>query len=245
MSKLRSPEDRRRQQLDVAVAAFQKAYAGAPGPAFALDWEGRRVYSNRAYDELVTQSDEDAGVRESSSSLAKRDLGYRRWLTRRLAQVLGAEILDHSVEVMRLVLRHPVHGPLEALFTGRELRNAEGERLGWIGFGVDPRTPQCRAKASDVHACLLELHRALEACRERLEELEPGPRSGSPDAGDSLLTEREREVLDELLRGYRVPAIARRLSISPYTVRNHLKSVFKKVGVQSQGELVEKLRRRS
>ncbi len=57
-----------------------------------------------------------------------------------------------------------------------------------------------------------------------------------------LLTARERQVLDELLTGFRVSTIARRLFISPHTVRNHLKSIFSKLQVRSQAELVETLK---
>jgi DNA-binding NarL/FixJ family response regulator len=55
----------------------------------------------------------------------------------------------------------------------------------------------------------------------------------------SSLSDREREVLRELLANRRVPSIARTLGISPSTVRNHLKSIFHKVGVHSQEELIE------
>jgi PAS domain S-box-containing protein len=53
------------------------------------------------------------------------------------------------------------------------------------------------------------------------------------------LSPREGEVLGELMSGYRVPAIAERLHISQHTVRNHLKSIYRKVGVKGQSELVD------
>ena len=55
--------------------------------------------------------------------------------------------------------------------------------------------------------------------------------------GSSLLTEREREVVHLLLRGNSAKAIARALTISPETARNHLKRVYPKLGVASQAEL--------
>jgi DNA-binding NarL/FixJ family response regulator len=67
----------------------------------------------------------------------------------------------------------------------------------------------------------------------------------SPDSADppllSTLRPREQQVVRLLLRHYRVPAIARELSISPQTVRNHLKHVFKSAGVHSQQELLERI----
>jgi DNA-binding CsgD family transcriptional regulator len=55
--------------------------------------------------------------------------------------------------------------------------------------------------------------------------------------GASVLTERERDVVQLLLRGNSAKAIARALRISPDTARNHLKRVYPKLGVASQAEL--------
>ena len=55
--------------------------------------------------------------------------------------------------------------------------------------------------------------------------------------GSALLTEREAEVVQLLLRGNTVKAIARSLDIAPGTVRNHLKQIYRKLGVTSQGQL--------
>ena len=52
------------------------------------------------------------------------------------------------------------------------------------------------------------------------------------------LSPRELEVLGPLMAGYRVPAISKQLHISQHTVRNHLKSIYRKAGVQGQDELV-------
>ena len=56
------------------------------------------------------------------------------------------------------------------------------------------------------------------------------------------LSEREREVLTHLMAGTRVPAIAEKLFISPNTVRNHLKAIYRKLDVSSQNELIERVR---
>jgi two-component system response regulator DevR len=58
----------------------------------------------------------------------------------------------------------------------------------------------------------------------------------------SQLTSREREVLARLLDGERVHTIADELFVNPSTVRNHLSSIFKKVGVHSQAALIRLLR---
>ena len=55
------------------------------------------------------------------------------------------------------------------------------------------------------------------------------------------LSARELDIVTRLLAGTRVPAIGKTLFLSPSTVRNQLSSVFTKVGVHSQQELLDLL----
>lgn len=55
------------------------------------------------------------------------------------------------------------------------------------------------------------------------------------------VTEREREVAGLLARGLSNPEIAAALVLSPYTVQDHIKSLFEKTGVASRQELVARL----
>jgi DNA-binding NarL/FixJ family response regulator len=59
----------------------------------------------------------------------------------------------------------------------------------------------------------------------------------------SELTSRQWEILSRLLRGERVPTIARGLFISQSTVRNHLAGIYARFDVHSQAELLEAVRR--
>lgn len=52
------------------------------------------------------------------------------------------------------------------------------------------------------------------------------------------LTPRQWEILTRLLRGERVPMIARELFLSESTVRNHLSAIYARLGVHSQAELM-------
>lgn len=55
------------------------------------------------------------------------------------------------------------------------------------------------------------------------------------------LSPREREVVRGIARGLSTPEIAADLLLSGHTVRDYIKSVFEKVGVNSRGELIAKL----
>jgi PAS domain S-box-containing protein len=57
----------------------------------------------------------------------------------------------------------------------------------------------------------------------------------------SRLTAREWQILVLLLEGERVASIAGELYVSQSTVRNHLSSIFSKLGVHSQAELIHRL----
>jgi len=57
------------------------------------------------------------------------------------------------------------------------------------------------------------------------------------------LSRREREVLRLLLANHKPQSIAQKLFISLHTVRNHLRSIFEKLGVHSQTELLSRFGR--
>jgi DNA-binding CsgD family transcriptional regulator len=63
------------------------------------------------------------------------------------------------------------------------------------------------------------------------------------EPGLAALSDREWEVAQRIGRGDRVRQVAAELGITVNTVRNHLKAVFRKLGVGSQLELVERLRK--
>jgi pimeloyl-ACP methyl ester carboxylesterase/DNA-binding CsgD family transcriptional regulator len=58
------------------------------------------------------------------------------------------------------------------------------------------------------------------------------------DGGLSELTERERELVDCVARGLTNTEIAERLRISEKTVRNHISSIFSKLGVQHRAQAI-------
>ncbi|MFL6238099.1 MAG: LuxR C-terminal-related transcriptional regulator [Actinomycetes bacterium] len=61
--------------------------------------------------------------------------------------------------------------------------------------------------------------------------------------GLARLTTREWEIVSALQRGARASDVARTLNLAPSTVRNHLSAVYRKLGVNSQVELLAALNR--
>ncbi len=55
------------------------------------------------------------------------------------------------------------------------------------------------------------------------------------------LTERETAVVQALLRGESTHAIAQALHLSPYTVQDHFKAIFEKIGVSSRREVASRV----
>jgi DNA-binding NarL/FixJ family response regulator len=59
-----------------------------------------------------------------------------------------------------------------------------------------------------------------------------------------MLTTREREVLHLAAEGHSGPEIASRLSISPRTVETHRANLMRKLGLESQTDLIRYALRR-
>ncbi|HUC71324.1 MAG TPA: response regulator transcription factor [Stellaceae bacterium] len=75
--------------------------------------------------------------------------------------------------------------------------------------------------------------------------LQPQPGFASlPDEPSSPLTPREIEVLSALADGLGNKAVARRLGISPHTVKFHIESLFRKLAAATRAEAVAKGLRR-
>jgi pimeloyl-ACP methyl ester carboxylesterase/DNA-binding CsgD family transcriptional regulator len=83
---------------------------------------------------------------------------------------------------------------------------------------------------------LLREERAWEVLEEALHAFLPPP---AAEAGHfAELTERERELLQFLARGFDNHQIAAHLEISEKTVRNHVSSIFAKLGVESRAQAI-------
>jgi DNA-binding CsgD family transcriptional regulator len=59
---------------------------------------------------------------------------------------------------------------------------------------------------------------------------------------ESLLTEREKEVLKLLATGITYATIASQLEVSPETVKMHLKNIYRKLEVGNKIEALQKIK---
>ncbi len=120
---------------------------------------------------------------------------------------------------------------------GRALRTAEGE-------GVPGEVAVARVLSREGRWLVLHGAALVAGTGRRVAVIvEPGhPARIAPLLMAAYgLTEREQEVTRLVLSGDSTAEIAGRLSVSPHTVQQHLKSVFEKTGVRSRRELVGKV----
>ena len=133
---------------------------------------------------------------------------------------------------------------------------ASAELLARVGEAVRKSAElQAIAEAKQQAAHLTLSAGALEASLSRTlppssSRLRAAPRlteaPDTPEAGPlSRLSPREREIAELLMEGNAVSEMAATLALSPNTVRNHVKSIFGKLRVHSQVELLSRLSGRS
>jgi PAS domain S-box-containing protein len=164
------------------------------------------------------------GVRELYEFAFRRLDGQRRWL-----RVAGAPWYDQTGRFM---------GAVGMVTDVTELK--QREELTGAGPGMSTL-----ARLGDGPGGYLQ-----NRFGEQFTHLVPAPDLAPPSQparslpGLERLSRREIEVVRMLLLGDRVPVIARQLFISQSTVRNHLSSVFRKLRVSSQQELIVLLRER-
>ncbi|HVX79043.1 MAG TPA: LuxR C-terminal-related transcriptional regulator [Bradyrhizobium sp.] len=79
---------------------------------------------------------------------------------------------------------------------------------------------------------------ASRAIAEKLGALHQATRSHPPSADLELLTQREREVLALICEGRTDADMSLALGLSPNTVRNHIASLFRKIGVNRRSAAI-------
>ena len=147
---------------------------------------------------------------------------------------------DSGIEATReLVRRHPDLKVLVVTMQEDDTSVAAALRAGAHGYLLKSSTPDAleRGVRAVVHGEMILGPRVAE----RAMAVVLSGRTAVPAAFPEL-TEREREVLDLLARGCDNPTIARRLVLSPKTVRNHVSNVLAKIGAADRTDAVIRAR---
>jgi PAS domain S-box-containing protein len=165
----------------------------------------------------------------------------------RAAYQAEAERIDAGDERARIgVLRRKDGRTFPVVNAPHVLRGDDGSVLAIIGVCMDLGEVQTARRVASMPPTGIAA--SLERIAGELQAISLVTDSSAtpvfPHAHPELdsLSAREREILVELVSGLRVPAIARKLFISPHTVRNHLKSMYRKLDVSDQGALIERVR---
>lgn len=154
--------------------------------------------------------------------------------------------LEGDLRVRMTVMQRRNGRTLPVLSMGRQLRGEDDELVGTMAVIVDLGEVQTAKQVGGVPGNLGNSLRRISQELSALSLAAAAPEGGGAIPLDhpelSSLSDREREVLVELVSGSRVPAISKKLFISPHTVRNHLKAMFRKLDVANQTELIERVR---
>lgn len=211
-------------------------------PACAFDVEGRLRYANLAFEELVGWKPEPFYGRrppfpwweESEADRSRRQLD---------AWVAG-ELNELGVAGVQFLARHRTGRPLELAVSGTTLCDERAKPVAYLGVMTEVGADSEPGAEDDLRAAAEHLLQTADLVQRslRMGGADPGDARMARIPGASQLSARERDVLRRLGDGLRVSTIAQELDIRPATVRNHLKSIYRKTGLHSQARLVSALR---
>jgi DNA-binding NarL/FixJ family response regulator len=148
----------------------------------------------------------------------------------------GSSGVDATREISR---RHPDLGVLVVTMLDDDDSVFASMRAGARGYllkGADPTEVERAVRAVANGEILLGPTVAARAVA-----FLAGTRIGGPTPFPEL-TDREREVLDGVARGLDNLAVARRLNLSPKTVRNHLSNILTKLQVTDRAQAIVRAR---
>lgn len=234
---------------DELGAALHEILASAPDAWVAFDMDGRHLYSNPAFDRLFDVE---------GQTLVGKPAPFSYWpeedaeeIGRLFAALVRGDYFALRVRSVELQWHAPDGRAFPILVVGRRLNDTKGDPVAHLLSLVDLSASARTSREPEERDVRTErLREGLQRIARELESLGFGegaamipPLEVWPEL--DALSPRERQVVERLLAGDRVPMISRALKIRPATVRTHLKSIFRKLGVRSQAALIEKLRLRS
>jgi DNA-binding CsgD family transcriptional regulator len=203
-----------------------------------IDPDGHVAFANAAFARIVGREERDLPGRplqellELGDTFALPPARADEWVT---AVIFG--------RAPRLARVRKADRPAQTLVcTTQPLLTSRGELLGMLLFiQAQP------VENVDLASVLLHAGNELQVVGQLLRELRGlgawrhAPGAFPPAQVLERLSRREAEVLRELSRGLTPAAVAAELHISLSTVRNHIRSIYAKLGVRSQLELLAQL----
>jgi DNA-binding NarL/FixJ family response regulator len=180
------------------------------------------------------------------------------------SEVREAETFDHAIEVLTnegagdlilVDLRMPGMSGAEALAALRDgfpdaklaVVSAWEERaeiIAALSAGVHGYIPKSLS-SNEIAAAIRSILGGQIFVPPALGRREPGAyqaAQAAPVVGSDKLTLRQREVLNELLKGQASKEIARSLDIAEGTVKIHLAAIYRALGVRTRAEAIAKLK---
>jgi DNA-binding CsgD family transcriptional regulator/PAS domain-containing protein len=239
--------------LEPGRASPRALLAVAPAEAIRLADEG--VMATGAQPAVVVVVDGEGTVQElTAEGVASLDWGHADAIGSRLHAVV------HTDDVAGLefaLARSDAEG--QSIATALRLRGSDGSwstvraQLSRLSGPPSPRfavtlfplMPREAAEPPAALASRLQEHLrriALEVQAAGIGGVATTEETWWTDPALAKLSARQLEITQLLVRGDRVPAIARKLFLSQSTVRNHLASVYWALGVHSQAELLSRLK---
>lgn len=220
--------------------AHHRSYEKIALPTAVFDLEMRLVYVNPAFEELVAWDCKPfigRGPTFPFTALRADELDtLSRW----------GQLSRMGVAAVRHTYQTPQGRRIPVILTGGNWEDG-GRPMGWVlsahpdRGGSDGASTVAAVQITSLESQLGRLEARFDQFEKLLGQAVNMAPAEEPEALDQL-SPREREVAGLLLEGYRVSNIARRLFISPHTVRNHVKSMLRKLEASSQMELVEIIR---
>ena len=211
---------------------------------FAIDGTGCWLYSNDKFHDLVGY-DADKHLGEGPPYRHTPEQEVDRWQALLDAWQAG-QLEALGVKSLSVSFQHSSGRVFPVLLMGRDLHNEldEADAAVLVVFDLSQTDPDEEQRSTWLHARLRMLEESIQRAASALSDAglqhSVAPMAHRDLSGLEELTRREREVFDALVDGQDVAGVARALFISPHTARNHLKAIFRKLGVRSQLELLRR-----
>lgn len=156
------------------------------------------------------------------------------------------KLLQHNLVIIDLKMEN-----MDGLEVSRQIKQLNPETPIMILTGYGSMETAIEALRMDLDDYVLKpvkrddlfekIHRCLEK-KNHSNSNQPKPTfAQNIKLEDAGLTRREKEVVQFAAQGYNDDEIAKMLSISAYTVKFHLKRIFKKLGIHKRVELIVSL----